>query len=74
MDYRTRTIEEAYSSTGADYWKKAVWGEMDYIMTNSTWRVVDHPYGCKPIGCKCVFKKKLMSGDAIEKYKARLVS
>ena len=47
---------------------------MDSIMSNGTWEVVEHPYGCKLIGCKWVFKKKLMPDGTIEKYKARLVA
>jgi hypothetical protein len=30
--------------------------------------------GCKPVGCKWVFKKKLRHDSTIEKYKARLVA
>jgi len=30
------TIEEAYSSPDADYWKEAVRSEMDSIMSNGT--------------------------------------
>jgi hypothetical protein len=43
-------------------------------MSNGTWEIVDHPYGCKPVGCKQMFKKKLRSDGTIEKYKARLVA
>ena len=32
------------------------------------------PYGCKPVGYKWVFKKKLRPDGTIEKYKARLVA
>jgi hypothetical protein len=32
----SRTIEEAYSSPDADYWKEAVRREMDSIMSNGT--------------------------------------
>ena len=46
------TISEAYSSPDADLWKEAVRSEMDSIMSNSTWEVVERPYGCKPIGSK----------------------
>ena len=46
---------------------------MDSIMSNGTWEVVERPYGCKPIGCKWVFKKKLKPDGTIERYKARLV-
>jgi hypothetical protein len=53
------TIEEVYSSPDADFWKEAIRSEMDSIMSNATWEVVEHPYGCKPIGSKWVFKKSL---------------
>jgi hypothetical protein len=74
VDDTPKTIEEAYSSPDADLWKEAVQSEMDSIMSNGTWEVVDHPYGCKPVGCKWVFKKKLGPDGTIEKYKARLVA
>nr|ABB46939.2 retrotransposon protein, putative, Ty1-copia subclass, expressed [Oryza sativa Japonica Group] len=74
VDDTPRTIEEAYSSLDADYWKEAVCSEMDSIMSNGTWEVAERPYGCKPVGCKWVFKKKLRSDGTIEKYKARLVA
>src|SRR6266498_1641314 len=74
VDDTPRTIEEAYSSPDADYWKEAVRSEMDSIMSNGTWEVIERPYGCKPVGCKWVFKKKLRPDGTIEKYKARLVA
>jgi hypothetical protein len=74
MDDSPRTIESAYSSPNADYWKEAVRSEMDSIMSNGTWEVVERSYGCKPVGCKWVFKKKLRPDGTIEKYKARLVA
>nr|ABA98225.1 retrotransposon protein, putative, Ty1-copia subclass [Oryza sativa Japonica Group] len=74
VDDTPRTIEEAYSSPDADYWKEAVCSEIDSIMSNGTWEVVERPYGCKPVGCKWVFKKKLRPDGTIEKYKARLVA
>jgi hypothetical protein len=46
---------------------------MDSIMLNGTWEVVSRPYGCKPTGCKWVFKKKLRPDGTIEKYETRLV-
>jgi hypothetical protein len=46
---------------------------MDSIMSNGTWEIVDHPYGCKSIGCKWVFKKKFRPDGTVERYKARLV-
>ena len=43
-------------------------------MSNGTWEVVDRPFGCKPVGCKWVFKKKLRPDGTIKKYKAWLVT
>jgi hypothetical protein len=68
------TISEAYSSPDADLWKEAVMSEMESIMSNGTWEDVDRPYGCQPIGCKWIFKKKLRPDGTIERYKARLVA
>jgi hypothetical protein len=74
VDDTPKTIEEAYSSPDADLWTEAVQCEMDSIMSNGTWEVVDLPYGCKPVGCKWVFRKKLRPDGTIEMYKARLVA
>jgi hypothetical protein len=74
VDNTPMTIEQAYSSPDADLWKEAVQSEVDSIMSNGTWKVVDRPYGCKPIGCKWVFKKKLRPDGTIKRYKARLVA
>ncbi|KAK1612817.1 hypothetical protein QYE76_036490 [Lolium multiflorum] len=50
---------KALASPDADYWKEAVQSEMDSILANGTWELTERPYGCKPVGCKWVFKKKL---------------
>ena len=68
------TIAEAYASPDADDWKVAVQSEMDSILSNGTWEITERPYGCKPVGCKWVFKKKLRPDGTIEKYKAQLVA
>jgi hypothetical protein len=74
VDDTPTTIEQAYSSPDADLWKEAVRSKMDSIMSNGTWEVVDRPYGCKPIGCKWVLKKKLRPDGTIERHMARLVA
>jgi hypothetical protein len=73
VDDTPSTIEEAYSSPDANFWKEAIRIEMDSIMSNATWEIVERPYRCKPIGSKWVFKKKLRSDGTIERYKATLV-
>ena len=42
-------------------------------MSNRTWEITDCPSGCKPVGCKWIFIKKIRSDGTIEKYKAKLV-
>ena len=74
VDDTPTSITEAFASPNVDDWKEAVHNNMDSILSNGTWEVVERPYGCKPVGCKWVFKKKLRSDGTIEKYKARLVA
>ncbi|GJS93070.1 zinc finger, CCHC-type containing protein [Tanacetum coccineum] len=47
--------------------------EMDSIMGNNTWVLVDLPLGYKPLSCKWIFKRKLKVDGTIEKFKAKLV-
>jgi hypothetical protein len=74
VDDTPTSIIEAYASPDADDWKEAVRSEMDSILSNGTWELSELPFGCKPIGCKWVFKKKLRPDGTIDKYKARLVA
>lgn len=46
-------------SQNAIFWKEAINEEMDSILGNNTWKLVDLPHGCKAIGCKWIFKKKM---------------
>ena len=56
------------------FWKEAVNDEMESLISNKTWKLVDLPPGCKTIGCKWVLRKKLKPDGSIDKYKARLVA
>ncbi|GJS89248.1 hypothetical protein Tco_0771884 [Tanacetum coccineum] len=60
--------------TGEDvaFWKEAINDEIDSI-GNNTWVLADLPPGCKPLGCKWIFKKKMKVDGTIQKFKARLV-
>lgn len=68
------TDEEAMKSQDAAFWKEAVDDEMDSIMGNKTWKLVDLPPGSTPIGYKWIFRKKIKVDGTIEKFKARLVA
>jgi hypothetical protein len=52
-----KTLAEAYASPDAERWKEAVHNETESILTNGTWEICDLPVGCKPMGCKWIFKK-----------------
>jgi hypothetical protein len=73
VDETPSTIEEAYYSPDADFWKEAIRSEMDSIMSNATWEVIERSYGCKPIRSKWMFKKNLRPHGTIGRYKEMLV-
>ena len=74
MEDDPKTFKEAMASRDSAFWKDAVQDEMDSIMSNHTWELVDLPHGSKPIGCKWVFKRKYNSDGTLNTYKARLVA
>ena len=74
IDSDPLTYEEAMKSQDAAFWKEAINDEIDSIMGNNTWILVDLPPGSIPISCKQIFKRKLTVDGAIEKFKARLVA
>ena len=41
---------------------------------NEVWSLVDLPNGCRPIGCKWVFKTKCHAKGQVERHKERLVA
>ena len=63
-----RSYKEGMTSYDALLWKKAINSEIESIMHNHTWEIVDLPRDAKTISCKWIFKKKLKSYGSIEKY------
>ena len=61
------------SSPEALYWKEAINDEVESILQNHTWELVDLLPGSKPLGYKWIFKKKMKADGSIDKYKVRLV-
>ncbi|GJW11627.1 zinc finger, CCHC-type containing protein [Tanacetum coccineum] len=53
--------------------KEVIDDEIGSIMENNTWVLSDLPPGCKPLGCKWIFKRKMKVDGTIDKFKARLV-
>ncbi|GKG00569.1 isochorismate synthase, chloroplastic [Tanacetum coccineum] len=64
---------EAVTSSEGQQWREAIKSEIDSILQNHTWEIVDLPPGCKPLGYNWIFKKKMKADGTIDKYKARLV-
>ncbi|GJS12102.1 zinc finger, CCHC-type containing protein [Tanacetum coccineum] len=64
---------EAMKSRDVAFWKEAINDEMNFIMDNNTWVLADLSPGCKPLGCKWIFKRKLKVDGTVKKFKARLV-
>ena len=68
-----QTYKEVVNSIEGLMWKEAIYSEIDSILQNYTWELVDLPLGCKPLSSKWVFKRKREVDGSIDKYKARLV-
>ncbi|TYK22437.1 Retrovirus-related Pol polyprotein from transposon TNT 1-94 [Cucumis melo var. makuwa] len=69
-----KDLTEALSSVDANLWKETINDEMDSLESNRTLYLVDLPLGCKAIGSKWVFRKKLKSDESVDKYEAKLVA
>ncbi|OMO65433.1 Reverse transcriptase, RNA-dependent DNA polymerase [Corchorus capsularis] len=74
VDVDPKTLKEALASRDAAFWQEAVNDEMDSIMANGTWVLVDLPPGSKPIKNKWVFRRKYNSDGSLQTFKARLVA
>ena len=73
LEGEPQTYKEAMNSMESLMWKEAIKSEIDSILHNHTWELVDLPSGCKPLSSKWIFKRKRKVDGSIDKYKARLV-
>ncbi|GJZ09105.1 pol polyprotein [Tanacetum coccineum] len=73
MIIETHSLPISVTSSEGHQWKEAIKSEIDSILQNHMWELVDLPPGCKPLGYKWIFKKKMKADGTIDKYKARLV-
>jgi hypothetical protein len=56
-----------------DEWKESMQKEYDALINNGTWKLVDPPFGTKPISFKWVFNNRYRSYGSLDKHKSRLV-
>ncbi|BBG99469.1 transposable element gene [Prunus dulcis] len=68
------TFKQAMMSEKSENWWAAMKSELNSMEKNGVWKLVTLPQGCKPIGCKWVFKTKRNSKGQVDRYKARLVT
>ena len=73
LEGEPQTFKEVVNSTESLMWKEVIKSEIDSILHNHNWELVDLPPSCKPLSSKCVFKRKRKVDESIDKYKARLV-
>lgn len=74
IDEDPKTYGEAMASRDVAFWKEAINDEMDSILSNNTWILVDLPHGSKPIECKWVFRRKYNIDGSLQTFKAKLVA
>lgn len=73
LESEPQNYQEAVNSSEGPQWKEAIESEIDSILQNYTWELVNLPPRSKPLGYKWIFKRKMKANGSIEKYKARLV-
>nr|GEX86410.1 ribonuclease H-like domain-containing protein [Tanacetum cinerariifolium] len=61
-----------FEASKYSYWTVAMNQEMDALLRNSTWELVELPEGRKAIRSKWINKIKFRSSGEIDRYKARL--
>ena len=52
VDENPLTLQVALLSPDVIFWKEVVNDEIDSLISNKTWNLVELPPGCKTIGCK----------------------
>ena len=68
------TYKDAVTYPRSSMWINVMQDEIASMDHNGVWELVELPIGCKPIGCKWVYKTKKDSQGRIERFKARLVA
>ena len=66
LEGEPRTYKEAVNSTEGIMWKEAINSEIESILHNHTWELMDLPPGCKPLSSKWVFKRKMKVDGSID--------
>ncbi|KAI0523042.1 hypothetical protein KFK09_005432 [Dendrobium nobile] len=57
-----------------EHWRKAMTTEFEALIHQATWSLVPPPPNKLVLGCKWIFKTKMLPNGQIDRYKARLVA
>lgn len=69
------SYKEAMKNKDIDKWEMAMKEELDSLLKNNTWELVNKPQGQRILGCKWIYKlKKDTTAENKVKFKARLVA
>jgi hypothetical protein len=66
------TYNEVMASRDVAFWREAVNDEIDSILSNNTWVLVDLPPGSNTIDCKWIIRRKYRTDGSIQTFKARV--
>ena len=73
LESEPQTYEEVVNSFEGPQWQEAINSEIESILQNHTWELVDLPLSSKTLGSKWIFTRKHKSDGSIDKYKVMLV-
>ncbi|GKD81550.1 retrotransposon protein, putative, ty1-copia subclass [Tanacetum coccineum] len=68
------SYKSAMLDSESNKWIDAINAEIQSLMDNMVWVLVDLPPGCKTVGSKWIFKKKTDMDGIVHTYKSRLVA
>ena len=57
IEENLQNLKEALTSPNSIFQKETVNNEIESLIFNRTWKLVDLPLGCKTIGCKWSLEK-----------------
>ena len=66
--------DEAINENDQGCWQDAMKGEIESMYSNQVCKLVDLPANIKPIGCKCVYKRKRGPDRRVETFQVRLIA
>ena len=66
LEKEPENYEETTSSSKGLLSKEVIKSEVDSILHNHTWELVNLPPRCKPLGSKWIFKRKIKVNGSID--------